>query len=160
MAEAVRIGVISDTHGKLPSAAVEAFRDAKVERIVHAGDIGSPDILRELEAVAPVVAVRGNNDYQGWATHLKLLANLTVGGLCIRVAHTRATALGKGHPAHSGVDVVVFGHTHIPCANIDKDGVFYLNPGSASRGRQGHSQSVAILEVDAAGTPSVRFVAV
>jgi len=120
------VGVISDTHGLLRPEAVAALRD--VDRIVHAGDIGSPEVLRGLEAIAPVTAVRGNNDHGPWATKLPLTGVLELGGVVLYVIHdVNELALD---PCVAGLSAVIAGHSHRPLA-AERDGVLFFNPGSA-----------------------------
>jgi putative phosphoesterase len=118
--------LISDTHGLLRPEALQAL--SGVQRIIHAGDIGDPGILEELRAIAPLAAIRGNNDRGQWATRLPATLTLTIGGLVIHVLHDI-----KGldlDPAAEGVDVVVSGHSHQP-AITRREGVLLVNPGSA-----------------------------
>jgi uncharacterized protein len=117
------VGVISDTHGLVRPEALAALRG--VDRIVHAGDIGGPDVLAALEAIAPVTAVRGNNDTGAWARALPETATLELEGRRLFVVHDVKQL--KGKPA---ADVVIAGHSHQPC-NEERDGVLWLNPGSA-----------------------------
>ncbi len=140
----MRIGVISDTHGVLPASVRAAFEGC--ERIVHAGDVGSLDVLRELEAIAPVTAVAGNTDPWGIAGLLDHVARLELAGVSIVVAHhlEDAVRLHRASPA----DVLVFGHTHVPHVE-DRDGALLLNPGSAARPRHGARPTVGLLEVAA-----------
>jgi uncharacterized protein len=122
----VRIGVISDTHGLLRPEAVAALRGSDL--IVHAGDIGSPAILDELSAMAPLTAVRGNNDRDPWARSLPETTELAVGGIRIYLLHdVQRLPLD---PRAAGYDVVVAGHSHRP-SKQRRDGVLYFNPGSA-----------------------------
>jgi uncharacterized protein len=120
------VGVISDTHGLLRPEAVAALTG--VERIVHAGDIGSPDVLSQLERVAPVVAVRGNNDRDAWATAIPQTEVLEIGGVSLYVLHD-LHELGLD-PRAAGFAAVIAGHSHQPRLD-ERDGVLYLNPGSA-----------------------------
>jgi uncharacterized protein len=117
------VGVISDTHGLVRPEALAALRG--VDRIVHAGDIGGPDVLAALEAIAPVTAVRGNNDTDAWARALPETATLEVEGRRLFVIHDVKQL--KVAPA---ADVVIAGHSHQP-RNEERDGVLWLNPGSA-----------------------------
>ena len=121
-----RLGLISDTHGLLRREAVEALRGS--ELIVHAGDVGNPKILEELRKLAPVVAVRGNVDTQEWARALPLTAVAEVGAVLIYVLHD-VNALDLD-PVAAGFRLVVSGHSHKP-GKIERDGVLYVNPGSA-----------------------------
>ena len=120
------IGVISDTHGLLRSEAIIALRG--VDRIVHAGDVGSAEVLRGLEAIAPVLAVRGNNDHGPWAAKLPLTGVLEVGGAVLYVIHdVKALDLD---PRVARLSAVIAGHSHRPLAE-ERDGVLFFNPGSA-----------------------------
>jgi putative phosphoesterase len=122
----VIVGVISDTHGLLRSEAVEMLRGA--DRIIHAGDVGGPDVLVALQAIAPLTAVRGNNDREPWARDLPTTAVLDAEGVLIYVLHDVAEL--DLDPAASGFRVVVAGHSHRP-ANEERGGVLWFNPGSA-----------------------------
>jgi putative phosphoesterase len=120
------IGVISDTHGLLRPEAVEALRGC--DRIIHAGDVGSPDVLDQLRRVAPVVAVRGNVDKGAWALALPRTATIDLGGQTIYMLHILGDLDLK--PAAAGISAVVYGHSHKPSIE-ERDGVLFLNPGSA-----------------------------
>jgi putative phosphoesterase len=137
-----RIGVISDTHDLLRPEAVSAL--AGVELIIHAGDIGNPQILAELAHIAPVHAVRGNTDRGAWATDLPLNRVVEVGGVLIYVLHELYTL--DLDPAVAGFSAVIFGHSHYPHLE-HKNGVLYLNPGSAGPWRFKLPVSLAILEI-------------
>ena len=119
----MRIGLISDTHGLLRPEALKFLRGA--DHIIHAGDIGAPEILEELKAIAPVTAVRGNNDMGHWARSVPLTADLVLGGVAIHVLH-QLDELRKTIKAR----VVISGHSHKPLIK-ENDGVLYVNPGSA-----------------------------
>ncbi len=121
-----RVGLISDTHGLLRPEAVGFLRNCDV--IVHAGDIGNPAVLVDLSVVAPVIAVRGNNDSGPWARAVPEFEVLPVGDVLIYVLHD-LEELGVD-PKASGFRVVVSGHSHRPSID-DRDGVLYVNPGSA-----------------------------
>jgi len=121
-----RIGLISDTHGLLRKEAVEALR--RSELIIHAGDVGKPEILDELRTIAPVVAVRGNVDTEPWAQALPATAVVEAGAAIIYVLHD-VNALDL-NPAVSGFHIVVSGHSHRP-GKSGHDDVLYINPGSA-----------------------------
>ena len=118
------IGVISDTHGLLRPEAVEALRGS--ELIIHAGDVGTPEILEQLRQLAPVMAVRGNVDYGSWARSLPATLTIDVEGHVIHVRHI----LDDVAPVPGGISAVVFGHSHEPSVE-HRGGVLYLNPGSA-----------------------------
>lgn len=122
----VDVGLISDTHGLLRPEALAAL--AGCSRIVHAGDIGDPAILGALEEIAPVIAVRGNNDRDAWARKIPERQTVEVGRTRIHVIHDLAELdLGK---EKAPVHVVVSGHSHRPRAET-REGVLYVNPGSA-----------------------------
>ncbi|SRR5258708_631569 len=120
------IGVISDTHGLLRPEALKALRGSQY--IIHAGDVGSPEILEELSKIAPVKAVRGNVDKGAWALKVPETEVLELGGISIYVLHDLAKLDLK--PKAAGFAVVVSGHTHVPKQET-RDGVLYFNPGSA-----------------------------
>ena len=120
------IGVISDTHGLLRPEAIAALRGA--DHIIHAGDVGSPEILEQLAAIAPVTAVRGNIDKAAWSRKLPETEVLELGGISIYVLHDLAQLDLK--PQAAGFAAVVSGHSHVPKQDV-RDGVLYLNPGSA-----------------------------
>ena len=120
------IGVISDTHGLLRPQAVRALKG--VELIIHAGDIGGPEILTALETIAPVAAVRGNTDRGQWARHLPQSRVVAVGQVHFYVLH-ELYALDL-NPAAAGLAAVIFGHSHRPHQER-QDSVLFLNPGSA-----------------------------
>lgn len=121
-----RIGVISDTHGLLRAEALDALRGS--EAIVHGGDVGDPAILDALREIAPVTAVRGNVDRGALARDLPAEAILEAAGVSIYVLHDDAAI--DLDPRAAGFGVVVSGHTHAPLIR-EKDGILWLNPGSA-----------------------------
>lgn len=120
------IGVISDTHGLLRAEALAALRG--VDWIIHAGDVGSPDVLRGLRTIAPCSAVRGNNDQGGWAETLPATEVVAIEGLKLFVIHDLKEL--DREPRGAGFAAVISGHSHRP-AQHDRDGVLYFNPGSA-----------------------------
>jgi len=122
----VRVGVISDTHGLLRPEALRAL--AGSERILHAGDIGKPEVLDALARIAPVVAVRGNNDAGAWAEKLPASEVVELGGVSLYLLHDLAEL--DLDPEAAGFAAVISGHSHRPSASV-RDGVLYLNPGSA-----------------------------
>jgi putative phosphoesterase len=126
----LNIGIISDTHGLLREEAVELLRG--VDHIIHAGDIGSPDIIPKLETIAPVTAIRGNVDLAEWAQRFPETARLELSGRNFFVIHDRMELAVR--PAEEGISAVISGHSHRPGIET-KDGVLYLNPGSAGRRR-------------------------
>jgi putative phosphoesterase len=122
----VSVGVISDTHGLLRPEALSALAGSR--HIVHAGDIGDPAVLAALARIAPVTAVRGNNDKGPWAAKLAETELVEIAGMRIYVIHDLAQLAID--PAASGVHVVIAGHSHRPLHRVER-GVLYLNPGSA-----------------------------
>ena len=124
------VGLISDTHGLLRPEAVRALAGSKL--IIHAGDVGAPDILDALRAVAPVVAVRGNVDTGAWATALPATTVAEAGGTLIYVLHDLHEL--DLDPQAAGFGVVVSGHSHKP-DSVERGGVLFVNPGSAGRRR-------------------------
>lgn len=120
------LGIISDTHGLLRPEAIRAL--GKPDLIVHAGDIGSLSVLESLRGLAPVIAVRGNNDVGNWADALSELENVEVGQIRICIIHDVKKL--KLDLAQSQIQVVISGHSHRPSVQ-NKDGVIFFNPGSA-----------------------------
>jgi hypothetical protein len=120
------IGVISDTHGLLRPEALVALRGS--DHIIHAGDIGDPEILSKLASIAPVTAIRGNVDLDPRAQKLPATNVLEVGGVSIYILHNLAQLDLK--PEAAGFAVVIYGHSHEPKQET-KHGVLYFNPGSA-----------------------------
>jgi putative phosphoesterase len=147
------VGVISDTHGLLRPEAVTAL--AAVDLIVHAGDIGSTALLEELGTIAPVLAVRGNNDREPWAESLPETVTTEIAGLRLYVIHDLKAL--PTDPTHLGVDVIISGHSHKPTVER-RAGVMLLNPGSAGPRRFSLPIAVARLSVGASGRPRVEIV--
>ena len=145
------IGIISDTHGLVRPQVIEALTGA--ELIIHAGDIGSPDVLKTLEAIAPVVAVRGNNDQDPWAAKFPLTNAVEHHSYFFYVVHELDHL--DVDPVASEFSAVIFGHSHRASAERRK-GVLYLNPGSAGPRRFTLPISVARLHVTDTGlTPEI-----
>ena len=126
-ASSFRIGLISDTHGLLRPEAQAFLEDS--DCIVHAGDIGSASVLRELRTLAAVYAVRGNNDTEGWAARIPERRTLRLGGVRIHVLHDRAELAER--PAPAGCRVIIAGHSHKPLIETWPGGALLVNPGSA-----------------------------
>jgi putative phosphoesterase len=122
----MQIGVISDTHGLLRNEAVAELRGSDL--IIHAGDVGRPVVLDELRRLAPVVAVRGNMDKGDWSKDLRSREVVEAAGTQLYVLHDLADL--DLDPAGAGMAAVIFGHSHRPAIK-EKNGVLYLNPGSA-----------------------------
>ena len=123
---ALRIGLISDTHGLLRPEALAFLRGC--DHIVHGGDVGDADILRQLAEIAQLTVVRGNNDRAEWAGGIAQGELLQIGGMTLYALHDIAEL--DIDPGAAGVDVVVTGHSHKPAIET-RDGVLYVNPGSA-----------------------------
>jgi uncharacterized protein len=151
------VGVLSDTHGHLYPSVQRLL--AGVDHIIHAGDIGSPKVLTALRAIAPVTAVRGNCDYDEWATSLPAEALVELGGVRILVGHiagrlrgtparghTEARSHQVGGSTHTQVQVVVTGHTH-RMESQQREDALHVNPGSAGPERFGHPRTMARLHI-------------
>jgi uncharacterized protein len=146
------VGLISDTHGLLRQEAVRALRGSDL--ILHAGDVGAPVILETLKALAPVVAVRGNVDTGGWGQTLPLTEVIQVGSVTIYMLHILQDL--DLNPAAAGFQIVVSGHSHKP-SRIEKEGVLYVNPGSA--GPRRFQLPVTVARLDLSVRPwSVEFI--
>jgi putative phosphoesterase len=139
----MRIGVISDTHGLMRPEVLPAL--AGVEHILHAGDVGDPKILDLLRTIAPVTAIRGNIDTHGPCAQLPPTEALELGGCFIYMLHSIADL--DVSPKAAGIGMVVYGHSHQP--SLDRrDGVVYLNPGSAGPRRFRLPVTLAIVQVE------------
>jgi uncharacterized protein len=136
------VGVISDTHGLLRPQALTALDGADL--IIHAGDVGDPQVLSQLRAIAPTRAVRGNIDTGAWAAALPMTEVVDIGDVHLYVLHDLA-ALDLD-PKAAGFAAVISGHTHRPAAAV-RNGVLYLNPGSAGRRRFDLPIALARLEI-------------
>jgi putative phosphoesterase len=143
VASPLKVGVISDTHGRAHPKAIDALRGVDV--IVHAGDVGGAHVLQELGELAPVLAVRGNVDTEPWATALPWRRRLDLGGATVLLIHDRAM-VGPS-PAADGIAMVVFGHSHQPLAE-QEGGVLWFNPGSAGPTQFGLPVSLGLLEIE------------
>ena len=137
-----KIGVISDTHGLVRPEVHKVFRH--VDLILHAGDIGSPDVLKELQSIAPVTAVRGNNDTGGWARSIPEREELRILASRIYMIHDVKELASSADVA--SFDVVISGHSHRPSMER-RDGILFLNPGSAGPRRFSLPVTVAKLVV-------------
>jgi putative phosphoesterase len=138
----MRVGLISDTHGLMRPEALTAL--AGVAHIVHAGDIGAPEILTQLRAIAPVTAVRGNNDKDTWARGIAEHEVVEIRGKRVYVLHDLKEL--DLDPRAAGFAVVVTGHSHKPLI-MTRDEVLYVNPGSAGPRRFKLPICVALLEI-------------
>jgi putative phosphoesterase len=141
-----RIGLISDTHGLVRAEALAALRGC--ELVLHAGDIGGPEVLDALRDLAPVIAVRGNTDRGEWARGIADTQEVQIGTTWVHLLHEIDRLAIE--PAAAGFQVVVFGHSHRPTVER-RNGVLFVNPGSAGPRRFSLPVSVARLEVHTAG---------
>ena len=144
MKKELTLGVLSDTHGLLRPEAIDALQG--VSQILHAGDLGSEQVLHQLVTIAPVLAVRGNVDTGSWATQLPFTASQTIGREAFFVIHNLNDL--PSHPAPPGTQVIVYGHSHKP-SQVERDGILYLNPGSAGPGRFSLPVTLALGHQDA-----------
>lgn len=149
----IRVGLISDTHGLLRPEATAFLRGC--DHIVHGGDIGHAGILEELAALAPVTAVRGNNDRGTWADNIRETELFSIGDVYIYAIHDLAQI--DIDPAAAGVHAVVSGHSHKPVVK-DRDGILFVNPGSAGPRRFKLPISVGELIIAGDGSVSARTV--
>ena len=138
-----RIGLISDTHGLLRDSAVEALANSDI--IIHAGDIDTPDIIDTLKTIAPVFPVRGNMDRNPYGATLHKYKIVEINGISIYVLHDLSQL--DLDPAAAGFEVVVSGHSHRPQIKY-RDGVLFINPGSAGPRRFKLPISVGMLEIE------------
>jgi len=146
----MKIGVVSDTHGLLRPEAEQCL--AGVSHIIHAGDIGRPEIITALGRIAPVTAIKGNVDTAVWAASYPDTKMVRLGGRVIYVLHDIHDLTLD--PRSHGIDVIISGHSHRPGIET-VDGVLYLNPGSAGPRRFKLPVTVAILEVTERGVRAV-----
>jgi putative phosphoesterase len=155
----MRVGVISDTHGLLRPEVFDVFQ--RVDHILHAGDVGKPEILSDLEAVAPVTAVYGNADPSELRSRLPQVATLELDGFAIVVTH--GDQLGhptpdKLHEAFPRAEIIVYGHTHRALLELVDRTVTVMNPGGAGHPRFGIAPSVGIMELEPGIPPRARIV--
>jgi len=142
----ITLGVISDTHGLMRPLAVAALRG--VDMIIHAGDVGNPEVIKELSGIAPIHVVRGNVDTRDWAGRLPMTERVEVGKQLFYVLH-QISQLDLD-PADLGFAAVVFGHSHQPLIET-RQGVLFLNPGSAGPRRFRLPVTLARVAVSGAG---------
>ena len=138
----MNIGILSDTHGQLRADAFEALK--KADHILHAGDVGDPEVLETLKHIAPLSCVRGNMDGGAWSQNLPLSDLVELDDKVVYLVHDLYTM--DIDPVAAGVEVIVSGHTHQPEIRHDQ-GILYLNPGSASYGRYGSPPSIGWVEI-------------
>ncbi|MFV3090795.1 metallophosphoesterase family protein [Pseudomonas sp. GW6] len=139
----MRIGLIADTHNLLRPEALAALQG--VAHLIHAGDIGGPHILADLERIAPLSVVRGNNDQDSWADAIPERLTLRFGAIALHVLHDLKQL--DIDPAAQGIDVVIAGHSHKPL-HEKRNGVLYLNPGSAGPRRFKLPIGVGLLHIE------------
>lgn len=139
---AKRIGVLSDTHGLLRPEVLSALSGC--DAIIHGGDINQPEILEQLEKIAPVYVVRGNNDKE-WAEHLPITLTFQIEQCRFFLVHNKKQVPGD----LTGIDAVIFGHSHKYFAQ-ELEGRLWLNPGSCGKRRFDQEITLAILTVDGA----------
>lgn len=155
----LRLGILSDTHGLLRPEIFELFQG--VNHILHGGDVGSSDILRDLEVLAPVTAVRGNVDGPELRARLPQVAELQLLGFDIVVTHGdqfgRPTPLVL-HRAFPRAEIIVYGHTHRPLLELVERTVTVMNPGSAGPARFSFKPTVGIMELEPGIPPRARLV--
>ena len=140
------MGVVADTHGLVRPELLELFRD--VSLILHAGDIGKPGVLEILQDMAPVISVRGNADKGAWAETLPLFEVIDAAGHLLYLIHDSKTL--DLDPCAAGMLAVITGHSHLP-GTSRKDGVLYLNPGSAGPKRFKLPVTAALLRIEPSG---------
>jgi uncharacterized protein len=138
-----RIGLVSDTHGWVRPEALAALKGSEV--IIHAGDIGKAEVLDSFGSIAPVIAIKGNNDRNLWAKKVPDGLNLEINGIKIHVIHNVKDL--EAHPAHDGIRIIVSGHSHKPGV-VERDGVLFINPGSAGPQRFKLPIAVAKLRIE------------
>jgi putative phosphoesterase len=139
----VIIGLISDTHGLLRPEAIAALEAS--DHLIHAGDVGNAEVLEALARIAPLTAIRGNNDTQPWARGLSETETIDLAGVCIHVIHDLAALPPR--PGERDIRVVISGHSHVPRIE-EREGVLYVNPGSAGPRRFTLPVSVAHLAIE------------
>jgi len=155
----MRLGIISDTHNLLRPEVFEIFKG--VDRILHAGDIGEPEILLELETIAPVTAVWGNTDDFEMRARVPETVETSIDGFAFLLVHGHQL----GSPTPEGInqrwpdaEVIIYGHTHRPLLTIVDQVVTVMNPGGAGPLRFGLPPSVGIMELEAGIPPRARLV--
>ena len=155
----MRLGIISDTHGTLPSEVLDVFRD--VDHLVHAGDVGDLDILANLGKIAPITAVFGNTDGPNIRARLPREARVELEGLFLTVTH--GDQFGRPTPrllrdAFPDADILVFGHTHEAVLELVDRTVTVMNPGSPTRPYGQVAPTVGIMELEPGLPPRARLV--
>ncbi len=149
----MKIGLISDTHGLLRPEAAEAL--VGCEHILHAGDVGTPEVLDELRAIAPVTAIRGNVDTEPWAQALAETELAELAGCSFYLVHSEDWL--DLDPKSAGIDVVLSGHSHSPAFSLRR-GVYFINPGSAGPRRFSLPITLATLSLESGSITSFELV--
>ncbi len=155
----MRLGIISDTHGQLRKEVLDVF--SEVDLILHAGDVGRPDILTELEALAPITAVFGNVDGLELRSRLSRAAEFELNGFLLVVTHGDqfgSPTPAKLRAAYPAAEIIVYGHTHRPLLELVDRTVTVMNPGSAGPARFDLKPSVGIMELEPGIPPRARIV--
>ena len=155
----MRLGVISDTHGMLRPQVFDLFRE--VDHILHGGDVGRPELLIELQALAPVTAVHGNSDDVELLAKLPQVAEIELDGFSIVVTHGDqfgSPTPAKLHEAFPRAEIIIYGHSHRPLLELVDKTVTVMNPGGAGAPRFGIPPSVGILELEPGIPPRGRIV--
>lgn len=155
----MRLGILSDTHGKLRPDVLDAF--AQVDHILHGGDVGQIQLLDQLERLAPVTAVYGNVDGLDVRRRCAQVARLELEGLLVAVTH--GDQFGSPtpdilHREFPDADVIVYGHTHRPLLELVDKTVTVMNPGSAGAARFGIPPSIGIMELEVGIPPRARLI--
>lgn len=149
------IGVVSDTHGCYDACLDDVFAGA--ERVIHAGDVGTLDVLARLRRLAPLTVVAGNVDLPGRPDNLPWEAEVDALGLRVIVCHIGKSLMSRHDPVAEGFDLVISGHSHKVA--VERRGeTLFLNPGSAGQARFDLPRTCAVVTVDAAGRPAARIV--
>ena len=155
----MRLGIISDTHGKLRPQVFDVF--AEVDHIIHAGDIGTPDLIVGLESLAPVTAVYGNTDDFDIRAMCPQMARFELDGFIVVVTHGdqfRSPTPAVLHATYPDAEIVIYGHTHRPLLELVDKTVTVMNPGSAGAERSDKPASVGIMELEPGIPPRARIV--
>ena len=155
----MRLGIISDTHGRLPNEVFDVFE--QVDHILHGGDVGGVDLLVELEALAPVTAVYGNTDGFDIRGRCDQVAKLELDGFYITVTHGDQFGMPNAIVLHENfpeAEIIVYGHTHVPLLELIDQTVTVMNPGSAGNPPDGRPPSVGIMELEPGIPPRARIV--
>jgi putative phosphoesterase len=155
----LRLGIISDTHGRLRPEVFDVF--SQVDHILHGGDVGAADLLTELEALAPVTAVFGNTDGFDVRGRVPQVAEIELDGFLITITH--GDQFSSPNPrvlcnAFPTAEIIVYGHTHRPLLELVDKTVTVMNPGSAGPARFNARPSVGIMELEAGIPPRARLV--